>query len=229
LATWIALAVGGCEGDIGIEPVTSDGGSGASTTTTSSSSDGGGSGLQCAEPLDGLCDDVEDCECALCQPAALCQPTGEGCVLDYWCLEAEDACTCSDCDFAGRCFSAHTTGCNQDGACDFATEGCGCSDCWDEVTCRDNGYVCDGGAPDGICDPLLEDCACNDCLGDVACLCPDPTDCPWNACVCPGCWVDEWCTDPIDCKDDGLCAWDEWEGCHCADCAALSICQGYPG
>lgn len=230
LGTLLATtAGGGCEGSIGFEPTHPSGGSGTTTSPTTTSPDGGGSGLSCVEPADGRCDEPSDCDCALCKPSALCQPEGNGCLRDYQCDPAEDACTCSDCDLAAHCFEGHTSSCDQDGTCDFATEGCGCPDCGAELTCWDNDLLCEGAAPDGTCDPEVEDCACTDCLGWLECVCVDDGACTGDdMCTCVDCWTDEYCSDPEDCEDDGICEW-YWEGCHCADCAGLSFCAGFPG
>lgn len=220
--------VGGCDDDLGAQPPTT-GGAGGTTSGSTTSPGGGGSGPVCIEPMDGRCDELDDCECALCAPAALCRPDGEGCIDDSRCDVHEDSCTCSDCDWAGRCFDGHVASCIVDGTCDFASEGCGCPDCHDVSTCQDNQVRCAGGAPDGTCDTDQEDCPCTDCLGSLSCLCPDPGDCPPRACICEGCWSESSCDDPAACVDDGLCAWDESEGCHCPDCAAHPLCAGYPG
>ena len=147
-------------------------------------------------------------------------------MTDGFCFpSSEDSCTCSDCDWDARCLDLGGGQCNNDGTCDYQLEGCGCPDCYGEVTCEDNEGLCAVGAPDGLCNLVTDSCACSDCLGNFDCLCTDLTFC--GACVCPFCWTDDYCNDPLNCFNDGLCEWD-WEGCQCVDCAGLSVCAGYP-
>jgi hypothetical protein len=227
-----ALVVGGgCLGAIDV------GGTGGAPDNTgpeggsAGSNNNGGEGGEegCFAPLDGFCDDKDDCACTACAPAAACQ--AGGCMANGFCdLLFEDSCVCSDCDWDSECLGPAGGGnCANDGACDTALEGCGCADCIDEPTCQDNHQLCAGGMPDGVCDPMLEGCSCNDCLGAMECYCKPDELCTFDEpCVCFDCWADSFCSDPKGCLDDGMCDF-VLEGCQCQDCAFNPFCAGFPG
>ena len=70
------------------------------------------------------------------------------------------------------------------------------------------------------CDPALEpECLCAGC--GPACV--DKMTMEISDCVCGVCAADAFCSDPMNCTDDGSC--DPFnEGCQCADCAAHPEC-----
>ncbi|MBW2453176.1 MAG: hypothetical protein JRI68_01635 [Deltaproteobacteria bacterium] len=67
-----------------------------------------------------------------------------------------------------------------------------------------NGCACEGCTYDGICfeagQQLADDCVCGDCA------------------------TDDYCSNPANCADDGICD-PYFEGCVCADCAAHPACS----
>jgi uncharacterized membrane protein YgcG len=107
---------------------------------------------------------------------------------------AAEGCDCPDCASAALC----TGGCNDDGVCrndpdSGGTEDCSCDDCFYKVP---------------SCAPNVDPNACDEqpgCGATEACTCPDCTDLPF-------------CRD--NCVDNGVCV-PAFEGCSCADCAAL--------
>ncbi len=82
---------------------------------------------------------------------------------------------------------------------------------------------------DGVCfDDMVcnaevgEDCTCTDCTTSAVCgFCDMNMACDVSdACTCAECNMDAFCTDPLNCTDDGFCN-QFIEGCQCADCAGL--------
>ncbi len=218
-----------CLGDIEVgppsEPVLVGGGGGAAGEGGSLT---GGGAEGCVSPPDGFCNEESDCSCSACALAAAC--TDGGCMANGYCdLAFEDSCVCSDCDWDQACIGASGGGnCTDDGTCEREVESCACADCAEEPTCQDNHGLCAGGQADGFCDPASESCSCSDCLGAFACLCTQDDYCSFDEpCVCLDCWSDSFCSSDAYCTDDGSCDW-LFEGCACADCAGLTLCDGFP-
>ncbi len=222
-----AVCAPACLGDIELQPPSkpATGGEGGEGGENVGAFGGGGGVEQCLTPPDGNCDEEADCECLSCAPAAACKVGG--CMANGFCdLSFEDSCLCSDCDASPLCTGDLGGGhCTDDGTCYSSVESCACADCQAAPTCADNQRLCSGGAPDGTCSPMTESCGCTDCLGDIACLCETDLSCDFDEpCVCPDCWTDFFCSDPLQCVDDGQCNW-EAEGCQCTDCAASPACM----
>ena len=188
---------------------------------------GGAENLHCWETPNGVCEPkkFEDCECEDCLGAAICTP--DTCTTDGHCSHVWDACICPDCDANYDCADPLKKDCTDDGVCDSIVEGCVCDDCQSKPECLDNIAACAGGAPDGACDLVAETCACVDCFGLPGCVkCVKDGICGVSEpCFCSECASTNYCSNPANCADDGLCdALDE--GCHCADCADVPECTG---
>lgn len=238
----------GCDGESSSTTGTTGGAGGAGGTTSSAttsvttsvtsssvvssvSSGGGGTGGAIFDSCNGEPDQLckpsagEDCNCPDCVDAAICKP--DSCMTDGYCSVVWDSCICPDCDTNYKCADPAKKNCTDDGVCNSYDEGCVCPDCQDKPECLDNMVACAGGAPNGVCDLYAETCACVDCFGRPGCAkCIQDSTCNTSeACYCPECELGNWCTDPDNCKDDGICdALDE--GCHCADCAPVPECNG---
>jgi hypothetical protein len=181
----------------------------------------------CNGEPDGLCkfSSGEDCGCSDCVDSAFCKP--DTCNDDGYCSVVWDSCICPDCDANYKCADPGLENCTDDGECKSYDEGCLCADCQGKDACLDNIAACAGGAPDGTCDLNVETCQCVDCFGRPGCAkCIMDSTCNTSeACYCPECSQGNWCTDPANCKDDGICdALDE--GCHCGDCSPYPECNG---
>src|SRR5262249_43553041 len=78
-----------------------------------------------------------------------------------------------------------------------------------------------------VCDLTAETCECVDCFGRPGCLpCIADSVCGSSEpCYCPECKLGNYCIDPKNCHDDGICDAAR-EGGECADCAPVPECKG---
>ena len=90
---------------------------------------------------------------------------------------------------------------------------------------------CDNMMADGMCNSETELCTCDDCDGQIPTCggCMDDGACTQeDACTCADCDTDDFCANPAQCTDDGIC--DQFnEGCVCTDCVAVPNCVDNTG
>jgi hypothetical protein len=138
--------------------------------------------------------------------------------------------------------------CNEDDVCDDE-EDCDCSDCADTSACDGNGATGATSGATGATSSAATTAAssssggggvvCADVSDTTVCLGSDPAAClclgcslpqcddglgGYNDCVCANCTADPYCSDPVNCVDDGECH-PGLEGCICVDCVGHPLCQ----
>jgi hypothetical protein len=179
--------------------------------------------------VDGICELLggEDCNCKECLDTAFCIP--DKCVTDGVCDPTYDSCICPDCDTFHFCANPQKANCVDDGECDSFHEGCTCADCAKKADCQDNIVVCNGGKLDGKCE-ANETCACADCFGTPKCVpCIVNGTCnTYDPCSCIDCIDGDYCTNPDNCTNDGVCDI-LLEGCVCQDCMSIPECTNPTG
>lgn len=227
---WL-LGASACTVFDGAESQLGSGGAGAEATSAGGAStvgvggaggDGGMLPICIPQFPNGVCADNESCSCPDCTNTLLCDPFA--CNVDGIC-SINDHCTCEDCKAHPACVDPKRPSCLTDNVCD-SNEGCLCADCQSRPECVARIEQCSGGVIDNVCDVAAETCECPDCAYRVECVgCVADGACGiGEGCYCDDCTAQDYCVACGSAAADGICN-ALLEGCGCADCASLMVCN----